>query len=220
MRSFAVIFDMDGVIVDSEPVFKTLNKELFQKLNIIVPDVVQSQFIGGSANRKWALIKQFCNVTQPLDELIKYQKDFFNSKEVRFDEILSPGVRPLLETLKREGVPAALASSSDRDRINNVIDQCDLHGFFQFVVSGEEFNESKPNPEIFLHTAAKLGMEPRKCIVIEDSLNGLTAADRAGMKKIGIKHKQIPMDLSIADFTISSLEEIDVLMLEKVLEEM
>nr|WP_263324313.1 HAD family phosphatase [Neobacillus sp. Marseille-Q6967] len=218
MDTFAVIFDMDGVIVDSEPIFKKMNEELFQKLNIRVSEEIRSQFIGGSAHRKWRLIKEHCDLTESIEVLIKYQSDFFRTKNVRFEEILFPGVRPLLESLKREGIPIGLASSSDRERINQVIDQCNLHGFFKTVVSGEEFKESKPNPEIFLHTSAKLGVEPKRCIVIEDSFNGLTAADRAGMKKIGIKHKQIPMDLSIADFTISSLEEIDVVLLEKVIE--
>ncbi|WP_026581378.1 HAD family hydrolase [Bacillus sp. J33] len=217
MNSYAVIFDMDGVIVDSEPVFKRLNEELFQELNLTVPDEIRSQFTGGSANRKWRLIKEHCGVTQPLEELISFQKDFFRSRNVRFDEILFPGARPLLDMLKKHEIPAALASSSDRERINKVIDDCNLYGFFDSVVSGEVFEESKPHPEIFLHTAAKLGMEPERCVVIEDSLNGLTAAARAGMKKIGVKHKQIPMDLSMADYTVSSLEEIDQLLLEKVL---
>jgi len=208
MSSYAVIFDMDGVIVDSEPVFKALNKELFQTLNITVPEDIQSQFVGGSAYRKWRLIKEHCGLTQTLEELISYQRRFFQTKEILFEELLFSGVRHLLERLKSNNIPMALASSSDKERINKVIEQCNLFGFFKVVVSGEEFEESKPDPEIFLHTASKLGIEPKKCIVIEDSLNGLTAADRAGMKKIGVKHKQISMDLSLADLTISSLEEL------------
>jgi beta-phosphoglucomutase len=208
MSSYAVIFDMDGVIVDSEPVFKALNKELFQTLNITVPEDIQSLFVGGSAYRKWRLIKDHCALTQTLEELISYQRVFFQTKEIPFEELLFPGVRPLLESLISKNIPMALASSSDRERINRVIEQCNLHGFFKVVVSGEEFEESKPSPEIFLHTASKLGIEPKKCIVIEDSFNGLTAAARAGMKKIGVKHKQISMDLTLADLTISSLEEL------------
>lgn len=208
MSSYAVIFDMDGVIVDSEPVFKALNKELFQTLNITVPEDIQSLFVGGSAYRKWRLIKEHCGLTQTLEELISYQRGFFQTKEISFEELLFPGVRPLLERLKSNNIPMALASSSDKERINKVIEQCNLFGFFKVVVSGEEFEESKPDPEIFLHTASKLGIEPKKCIVIEDSFNGLTAAARAGMKKIGVKHKQISMDLSLADVTISSLEEL------------
>ncbi|GLB60149.1 HAD family hydrolase [Cytobacillus sp. NCCP-133] len=219
MDSYAIIFDMDGVIVDSEPVFKNLNEELFKELNISVPDEIRLQFIGGSANRKWRMIKEHCGVTQPLEDLISYQQKFFRFKNVHFDKILFPGARPLLENLRKQKIPTALASSSDRERIDKVLDDCDLHGYFRSIVSGEEFEESKPHPDIFLHSAAKLGVPPEHCIVIEDSLNGLTAASRAGMKKIGVKHKQIPMDLSRADLVISSLEEIDVFMLGKLLEE-
>jgi beta-phosphoglucomutase len=85
------------------------------------------------------------------------------------------------------------------------------------LFSGEEFEDSKPHPDIFLHAASKLGKEPKDCIVIEDSYNGLTAANRAGMKKIGVKHVNIPMDLSLADITVLSLEELNIKLFEKLI---
>jgi HAD superfamily hydrolase (TIGR01549 family) len=217
METYAVIFDMDGVIVDSEPVYSIWNQELFQHLNITVPQEIRSQLIGGSVKSKWKLIKEHCELSQTVEDLIQYQHGFFRSKEFFFGDILFPGVRALTDNLKRKGISIALASSSDRDRINRVIKDCELQQFFDAVVSGEEFQDSKPHPDIFLHTARKLGNEPERCIVIEDSYNGLLAATRAGMKKIGVKHKSIPMDLSLADLTITSLEEIDLEILEKMI---
>ncbi|MFY2157203.1 HAD family hydrolase [Cytobacillus firmus] len=217
MGAYAVIFDMDGVIVDSEPIYRMWNQELFQHLNISVPEEIRSQLIGGSARRKWTLIKEHCNLRQTVEDLIHFQHGFFQSKKFYFKDILFPGVRTLTEDLKREGTSIALASSSDRGRINRVITDCQLEQIFDVVVSGEEFEDSKPHPDIFLHTARVLEKEPEQCIVIEDSYNGLLAATRAGMKKIGVKHKTIPMDLTLADLTVTSLQEINLEILEKMI---
>ncbi|MBP3039849.1 HAD family phosphatase [Bacillaceae bacterium Marseille-Q3522] len=209
MSHFAVIFDMDGVIVDSEPVYAGWNEEMFRQLKITVPDEIKVKLIGGSTRRKWERIKEHCTLSQSIEELVQFQKQFFRDKDYPFHEILFPGVKPLLDELKNNQVPVALASSSNKNRINKVIRDCKIENYFSTVVSGEEFMESKPNPDIFLYAASKLHMQPDKCIVIEDSWNGLTAASRAGMKKIGVRHATIPMDLSSADKIITSLEEIN-----------
>ncbi|MFC0272614.1 HAD family hydrolase [Metabacillus herbersteinensis] len=217
MQNFAVIFDMDGVIVDSEPMYQNWNHQLFEELNITVPVQIRSQFVGISPKRKWHLIKEHCGITESIEELVLNQRRFFGDKSVNFKDILFPGTLPLLELLKGKGIKLALASSSDRERINSVLSSCDLVKYFDEIVSGHEFEESKPHPDIFLHTAKKLGIEPEECIVIEDSIYGLTAATRAGMKKVGVKHKRIPMDLSLADITIESLEELNYEALENLL---
>ncbi|MFP7333130.1 HAD family phosphatase [Shouchella clausii] len=206
--AYAVIFDMDGVIVDSEPVYRLWNQELYRQLKISVPEEIKLQLIGGSIKRKWQLIKEHCGLSQTIEELIQYQYESFQGKEYCFKDIQFPAVRPLIESLKSNGVRIALASSSDRERINRVVTDCGLAHLFDVVVSGEEFADSKPDPEIFLQTAKRLGHAPAQCIVIEDSTNGLLAATRAGMKKVGVKHPSIPMDLSLADITIDSLEQL------------
>ncbi|WP_420909477.1 HAD family hydrolase [Bacillus infantis] len=87
-------------------------------------------------------------------------------------DILFPGVHTLIQNLKREGIKIALASSSDKGRINRVLKDCDIEHLFEVVVSGDEFADSKPHPNLFLHTASLLGLNPVQCIVIEDSYNG------------------------------------------------
>ncbi|XOQ15510.1 MAG: HAD family phosphatase [Shouchella clausii] len=210
---YAVIFDMDGVIVDSEPVYRLWNQELYQQLKISVPEEIRAQLIGGSTKRKWQLIKAHCGLSQTVEDLVQYQYEHFRSKEFCFKDIQFSGVLPLTESLKSNGIKLALASSSDRDRINRVVKDCGLQHVFDAVVSGEEFADSKPDPEIFLQTAKRLGQAPAQCIVIEDSTNGLLAATRAGMKKVGVKHPSIPMDLSLADVTIDSLEQLSPIIL-------
>jgi beta-phosphoglucomutase len=210
MKKMAVIFDMDGVIVDSEPFYMIWNKDLFKKLQIQVDDDTLHGFIGGTAKRKWEILKARFSLPHHIEELIQLEKDLFSKKQWDFKQILRPDVIPFLEKLKEERIPVALASSSEMSRINEVLEQCKLRKYFDVIVSGEDFERSKPHPDIFLNAAEKLGVLNTNCIVIEDSYNGLTAAKRANMYGIGIRHKQIKMDLTQADRIVDSLSEIDI----------
>lgn len=109
-----------GVIVDSEPVYRMWSQELFQHLNITAPEEIRVQLIGGNAKNKWRIIKERCQLSQTAEDLIKFQHTFFHSKEFYFGDILFPGVRTLIQNLKREGIKIALASSSDKGRIYKV----------------------------------------------------------------------------------------------------
>jgi beta-phosphoglucomutase len=131
MCSFSVIFDMDGVIVDSEPLYTRWNQQMFIQLDIEIPKDIRSQCVG--AKRKWSIIKEHCGLSQPLEELLQYQKDFFRGQPYHFGDILFSGVRPLLESLKNEGIKLALASSSERERINRVLNDCELEQYFDVV---------------------------------------------------------------------------------------
>ena len=111
-----------------------------------------------------------------------------------------------------------LATSSDKKRIQAVLDQCELRAYFNEIVCGVDFERGKPDPEIFLHAADKVGVSAKNCIVIEDSYNGLTAAKRADMYCIGVRHKLINMDLSQADRVVDSLSEVRVAELKQLFE--
>lgn len=147
--AYAVIFDMDGVIVDSEPVYRLWNQELYQQLKIFVPEEIRLQLIGGSTKRKWQLIKDHCGLSQTVEDLTQYQYEYFQAKQFCFKDIQFPAVLPLTESLKSNGVRMALASSSDRERINRVVKDCELEHLFDVVVSGEEFADSKPESRDF-----------------------------------------------------------------------
>ncbi|MDP4084819.1 MAG: HAD family phosphatase [Bacillota bacterium] len=207
----AFIFDMDGVIVDSEPRYRDLNRELFKELNVDVDEETRKSFIGGSSTRKWKFMKEKFSLLQSVEELQAFQRERFLKKDWNFQEILFPGAIPLLTLLKKHNIPTALASSSDKMRINMVLEQCHLHDFFDYTISGEDFENGKPFPDIFLAAAKKLTIPPAKCVVIEDSNNGITAAKKANMYCIAVKHKEIEMDITMADKIVNSLFEIDVM---------
>lgn len=215
MINIGFIFDMDGVIVDSEPVYDRWNEELFKQLGLEVNPQTRKSFIGVSAKRKWEILKEKFTMEAEIDELLKLQKQVF-SQEWNFKKVLFPEVVPLLETLIELGIPLAIASSSEHHRIKQVLEQCGLEKYFDKIISGEDFTNGKPHPDIFLQAAKELGCSSETCIVAEDSFHGVTAAKRAGMYCIGIKHKDIQMDLSGANIIVNSLAEIS---LSKVIDE-
>lgn len=212
MNKKGFIFDMDGVIVDSEPVYDQWNEELFNELKIAVDEETRKSFIGVSARRKWEILKEKFSMGQEIEELLDLQKHTF-SQEWDFKKVLFPEVVPFLENLREAQIPMAIASSSEHHRINQVLDQCGLKGYFDKIVSGEDFENGKPNPDIFLKAAKELAISPENCIVVEDSFHGVTAGKRAGMYCIGIRHKDIKMDLSGADIVVNSLSEIPLIKL-------
>lgn len=207
MNKKGFIFDMDGVIVDSEPVYDQWNEDLFKQLKIAVDEETRKSFIGVSARRKWEILKKEFSIDQEIDELLELQKQVF-SQEWDFKKALFPEVVPFLEKLKEYKIPLAVASSSEHHRINQVLEQCGLKGYFDKIVSGEDFKNGKPHPDIFLQASREIGRSSENCIVVEDSFHGVTAAKRAGMYCIGIRHKDIIMDLSGADLVVNSLGEI------------
>lgn len=209
VNKIGFIFDMDGVIVDSEPVYDSWNEELFKELGLEVDAQTRKSFIGVSAKRKWEILKDRFTIEQEIDDLLNMQKKSF-SREWDFTNVLFPEVIPFLEKLIELKIPVAIASSSDYHRINQILSQCKLKTYFNKITSGEDFTNGKPHPDIFLRAANELGCLTENCIVVEDSFNGVTAAKKAGMYCIGVKHKDIKMDLSGADLIVDSLIEVPI----------
>lgn len=210
MKKHGVIFDMDGVIIDSEPVFQFLNKEIFKQLGIEVDDRFQLEFTGVTKWRKWELLKERYSLPHSVNELIEIQNRIFSQANWDYKNLLFPGVTPLLKKLQSVNQPTALASSSDRLVVNKVLNQCGLRDYFKKTITGDEVVNGKPDPEIFLTAAKKLELPPEDCIVIEDSFNGLLAAKKANMYGIGIRNPHFDVDLSIADNIVDSFKEIEI----------
>ncbi|MFP3126431.1 HAD family phosphatase [Ectobacillus funiculus] len=218
MKELAVIFDMDGVIVDSEPIYRRLNEDIFKILKVQVDENTKLSFMGGTTKRKWTILKEKFSLSQSLEELIALQNSIFTKQEWDFKQILFSEAIPLLKSLKEQEIPTVLATSSDKKRIQAVLEQCELRSYFNEIVCGVDFERGKPDPEIFLHAADKVGVSAKNCVVIEDSYNGVTAAKRADIYCIGVRHKLIDMDLSQADRVVDSLSEVRVAELKQLFE--
>lgn len=206
-----VIFDMDGVIVDTEPVHHFAYHAHFKDLNIEVSPEMYHSFTGNSTRNIYQRLKQEFALEEEVEKLVDIKRALFNDAfDNKEDLFLLDGVEDLIRDLHQNGVQLILASSSAKVTIDRIFKRFGLYPYFTHIVSGEDFPNSKPHPAIFLH-AASLSVAPKsECIVIEDSTNGIKAAKAAGIFCVGYDSFHSKMqDYSEADLVIRHFEELD-----------
>lgn len=215
-----VIFDMDDLMIYSHATHMEVFEEVLQKYGASLYDPENPLTIQEEANQFGRKIK----------DILAYFQNKYGIKtdtevlHADFNELLlpvfgkhvvpMPGLTALIGSLKKTGFDLAIASSAIRPKIDIVLGELNLAKDFKAIVSGEEIKHGKPAPDIFLKAAKDVGIEPGKCVVLEDAKNGILAAKAAGMYAIGVHNKfdfeklGIKQDLSMADFEVDSLEQI------------
>ena len=199
-----VIFDMDGVIVDTEPVHHYAYFKLFKELGVEVSQEIYTSFTGNSTRNTFQKLKNLFPIEEEVEDLIQRKRSLFNDAfDTKEDLYLLEGVEKLIIDLHANGIQLILASSASKVTINRVFKRFGLSSYFSHIVSGEDFPNSKPHPAIFEH-AASLSVAPKEnCIVIEDSTNGVLAAKSAGIFCVGYLSENSKLqDLSQADFCL------------------
>lgn len=210
-----VIFDMDGVIVDTEPVHKYAYYQHFKELNIEVSDEIYASFTGNSTRNVFQKLKATFNLDEEVEDLILRKRTLFNEAfDTKPDLFLIDGVKDLIKDLYENDFQLILASSASKSTIERVFNRFDLHQYFTHKVSGEDFPKSKPDPAIFVHAAHLSNHAFENCMVIEDSTNGVEAAKGANLKCVGYNsfHSKY-QDLSKADVIIEHFNEINAIKL-------
>lgn len=205
-----VIFDMDGVIVDTEPVHHFAYNQHFKQLNIEITPEMYASFTGNSTKNIFERLKAHFNLKEEVQTLVETKRNLFNDAfDHKEDLYLLDGVEDLIKELHSNGMQLVLASSSAKVTINRIFNRFGLHQYFSHIVSGEDFPKSKPHPAIFEH-AAFLSQTPKEnCIVIEDSTNGILAAKAAGIYCIGYDSVNSKLqDYSKADQIITNFSEL------------
>lgn len=206
----AVIFDMDGILIDSEPFWQAAEKVVFKKVGIDITDDMCRQTIGLRIDEVVQHWYRRCpwngmRLKQVQDEIVMGVINLVNQR----GELIS-GVKYALRFFKNKKIKIALASSSDMVLINAVLGKFNLHSEFEIIHSGENEMYGKPHPAIYLTAAKLLNVDPTSCLAIEDSFNGLIAAKAARMKTICIPEHCVwdHTKYDIADVKLKSLEEI------------
>ena len=205
-----VIFDMDGVVIDTEPIHHSAFFRLFAELGLSITEAEYATTLGSSTRNVFQQLKQRYQLPQEVEDLVMRKRELFNET---FDEDahldLLPGVRRLIEDIEQHGLQLVLASSASKATIERVFGRFGLTPFFAHKISGEDFAQSKPNPAIFQHAAEVSGTPVGECIVIEDSANGVAAAKAAGIYCIGYASpNSAGQDLSLADRVIQDFSEL------------
>jgi len=215
----AVIFDMDGVIIDSEPLHAQVVIDMMQDFGVSLEMKDMDRFVGNTNATLWkTLIAEF-DLPVSLEELGKTQHRQNLETLKKSNGLLIDGVKPLLEEIKSANHGTAIASSSNKEFITSVVDKFELGTFFDYLVSGQEVKNSKPAPDIFLEAVSRLGVSPEDCVVIEDSNHGVAAANAAGIKVVGfVNPNSGNQDLSKADKIVHSMADISLELMKNLVE--
>ncbi|MBD3581114.1 HAD family hydrolase [Flavobacterium selenitireducens] len=213
-----VIFDMDGVIVDTEPVHHYAYHEHFKQLNIDVSPELYASFTGNSTKNVYEKLKAIFGIDTQTPDLIQVKRGLFNNAfDTKKDLYLLEGVEDLIKELHSAGIQLILASSAAKVTIDRVFTRFGLYPYFSHIVSGEDFPKSKPDPAIFVEAWRLSGHQKSACIVIEDSTNGVRAAKAAGLFCIGyVSENSKAQDLSQADIIIEHFNQVDSEMLKRI----
>lgn len=204
----AVIFDMDGVIINSHSAAYQLLAEAANKIGCRVTAEEIKTWGSLSSRQFWNKVKNEYDLPYGIPFLIQ---SYDREKEIELYKKMEPipGVVFLLNTLRSRGIRTALATSASKKRMSAVLEIFELTDKFEVCICDEDVKRSKPDPEIFIRAAEELNILQENCTVIEDSENGITAAKRAGMKSIGYDGLEIiDEDLSEADHIVSDIKDI------------
>jgi len=207
----AVIFDMDGVLIDSEPLHFSAVEAVLNKYGIKIHEGFLNKYVGDTNERVWIKMKEEFALGESIEFYIKQQVECTIECLWRDDYKAIGGVVELLQLLKENGYSIGIASSSPPNVIQSIIERIGINDYIEEWVSGNEVEESKPAPFIYQRAAKVLGFEPAECVAIEDSFYGVAAAKAAGLKCIGYKSPDaIEQDLSAADVMVSKINQVTI----------
>lgn len=209
----AVIFDVDGLLIDSEPYWHKTTEIFFAKHNKPFTTDVHHRIMGLGLREMMEYFKKEHGFTGDIDEMVTERKELVYAmllKEVK----LMDGAEELIRALHKKGYPLAIATSAHtQDKTVLMLGKFGLAELFAFYVSGEDVKKAKPAPDIYLQTAKLLKIAPKNCLVLEDAPNGVIAGKAAGMYVIGVnKDQRIAKGLTAAkaDVVVESLQEIQI----------
>lgn len=210
----AIIFDMDGVLVDSEPFHIEIENRQFRLNKLFISDDEHLKYMGIASDVMWKKIAERHILQLPVEELIEQNR----TESIRFFSELAeipvmPGLFDLLEKLRTKNYPLAVASSSFPEIIDLILEKTELKNYFQVIVSSQEAGKSKPEPDVFLLAAKKLGVKPENCLVVEDSANGIKAAHAAGMSCVAFQGPGAnPQNQKEADAFVKSYDQLAMML--------
>ncbi|HHT76460.1 MAG TPA: HAD family phosphatase [Clostridiaceae bacterium] len=205
----AVVFDMDGVLLDSEPLHDRTNIEILKSYGINADASVTDPFVGRTSEALWTELKGIYHLSDSVEELIERQWSM-NIKALPSSEIeASKGLEDVLAYILENELSASVASSSRGDFVQAVFDHLNLWPFMEAYTSGQEIEHGKPAPDIYILAARKIGVRAEECLAVEDSTAGVRSAKAAGMITVGYRNPTSQgQDVGMADYVVDCLSDI------------
>ena len=214
--TWGLLFDWDGVVIDSSSQHERSWELLAQERGLLLP---AGHFKAGFGKKNEIIIPTLGWGDQPevIRVLSDRKEELYRELVAKEGVVILPGARELLQALKETGIPRAVGSSTPRENLDALFAVTGLDSLFDAVVCGSDVTHGKPDPEVFLTGARKLGLPPQRCIVIEDAFAGIEAARRAGMKVVGVATTNPLEALTSCDLAVASLKEVTPLKLQQLL---
>lgn len=207
-----VIFDMDGVIIDSEPVYNKMVQEFLDREGMKVDRKEIHSLVGMSSRHYAQKLKEWWqrsyHSTEDPGDLYKKFCTETEDEQLSYKEIIIPFVEEVMAVLAEHNIKMAIASSSSMKDIDKMLTGTGLGRFISVKLSGESLKESKPNPEIYLQAVERLGLRRQECIAVEDSTYGIQAAVNAGIRVIARREERFGFDQKKADYIVDDLTEV------------
>ena len=186
MSKWGAIFDFDGVIVDSEWHHEVCWQKVALEQNALFTRELYKQGFGVKNDRFISEILGWTKDKEEIEYIAKRKEEVFEEHAQVHEISLIPGVFDFVHELFENGIPLAIASSSIRKNIEIILKHSPIRKYFSCIVSGEDVTQGKPHPEVFLLAAKRLSIAPERCIVVEDAILGIMAANLAGTKSVAI----------------------------------
>ena len=206
-KPWGALFDWDGVVIDSSSQHERSWELLAAERGLTLPD---GHFKAGFGKKNEVIIPSMRWGTDPavVNELADRKETLYRQLVAAEGVLVLPGARELLSSLKEAGIPRAVGSSTPRENLDALFAVTGLDALFDAVVCGSDVLHGKPDPEVFLKGASLLGLEPSRCLVIEDALAGIEAARRGGMRVLGVATTNPLESLGVCDLAVTSLAEV------------
>lgn len=212
----AVVFDLDGVLIDSEPVYLEIE---YQNIKRYLPQITKQQMmltVGMSSKMLKEFTANLLHMDLSSPEFEAYRRAAYENVKIDYQSIVRKNAKQTLKKLKQMNYRLALASSGDLKDILKVLEEIDCKDYFEVICSGDMFHQSKPNPEIYLTTFAKLGLKSEECMVVEDSQLGLTAALASKAVVCCMKENRFLFTQPKTDYQIDDLSQIISILAQQV----
>lgn len=200
----AIIFDLDGVLVDTEPQYYEVTRRMLAEYGADLTVEHFSQYFGTSPTILWNGMKETYHITEPVEQLVSRFLALRNQLVAEQGLIRYPYLEDTLKLLQDAGYLMAVASGSAM--LIQTLCQLGIQDYFSASANTAECKRAKPWPDVFLLAAERLGVEPKNCLVVEDGVNGMHAARRAGMSCVGFSGSRLPSDMSPVSCSISSYQ--------------
>lgn len=212
MKTKAFIFDMDGIIVDSEPIHTRIKRDTFRHFGLAFDEAKFSYYMGRTSDELFGdLIRASGRTDLDRETVVRYKQEHYLEVLERGEVAPIAGTVDLIHRLHAAGLPLALATSSWERVMEAVLDRFAIRPYFSSAISGSTLPASKPDPAIYLLSAERLGVEPKDCTVLEDTTAGITAGKRAGMRVIAYRNPNSGVqDLTLADRVVERMADIAV----------